>query len=394
MSPSAASLASHPLLACEQDRFAAASILLSMSHEEPPQPDIETSDEQHNSSDGANASRKGQPWTEEEHLAFLQGLRKLGKGNWRAIARQFVPSRTPTQVASHAQKHFMRIAGATKRKSRFTTLETEVGAPAKTVQANDSSELQQLNRQCPDQPGTLQPASFQSMSAPFPAMPFPFMPPMMFPGPFFPPFLYPPPAFAAAALSTLPKQGHVPVMMPPMFPMAAAMMGMNSFFMAQQMVAATQAAAANAAAVMQTATSGGGTTAGTGPTATADTANSDEVQRRTQSAAPGSPTICKPEAQLARPAKAAPAAAAVASGPALACGTGTGGNSSSGGATSGGARDSNALDKLRAVGGSLQEHVQYPLPAPGPPRQDDGGSSFHTSSHSAFRPPQEVKSES
>ncbi|GIL47804.1 hypothetical protein Vafri_3918 [Volvox africanus] len=386
MSPSAASLASHPLLACEPDRFAAASILLSMSHEEPPQQDVETSDEQHNSSDGANASRKGQPWTEEEHLAFLQGLRKLGKGNWRAIARQFVPSRTPTQVASHAQKHFMRIAGATKRKSRFTTLETEAGAPAKAIQANESNEVQQTNRQCPEQPGTLQPASFQGMSAPFPAMPFPFMPPMMFPGPFFPPFLYPPPAFAASAL---PKQGHVPMMMPPMFPMAAAMMGMNSFFMAQQMVAAAQAAAANAAAVMQAATSGGGTTAGTGPTATADTANSDEVQRRTQSVAPGSPTICKPEAQHARPSMAVPssAAAAVASGPALACGAGR--NSSSGGAG-----ESTALDKLRTAGSSLQEHVQYTLTAPGPPRQDDGGSSFHTSSHSAFRPPQEVKSES
>ena len=45
----------------------------------------------------------GLPWTEDEHLAFLAGLKKLGKGNWRGIAKQFCPSRTSTQVASHAQ---------------------------------------------------------------------------------------------------------------------------------------------------------------------------------------------------------------------------------------------------------------------------------------------------
>jgi SHAQKYF class myb-like DNA-binding protein len=48
------------------------------------------------------------PWTEEEHNMFLRGLEKLGKGNWRGISRDFVTTRTPTQVASHAQKHFLR----------------------------------------------------------------------------------------------------------------------------------------------------------------------------------------------------------------------------------------------------------------------------------------------
>lgn len=99
------------------------------------------------------------PWTESEHLAFLEGLRNLGKGNWcvpprppaplhagrggtdaspfpslpppptrRGIAQYYVPSRTPTQVASHAQKHYLRLNGATKRKSRFAALE-EVRTP-------------------------------------------------------------------------------------------------------------------------------------------------------------------------------------------------------------------------------------------------------------------------
>ena len=61
-------------------------------------------------------------------MAFLAGLRKFGKGSWRAIARCYVPSRTPTQVASHAQKHYLRVQGATKRKSRFTEVEQACAA--------------------------------------------------------------------------------------------------------------------------------------------------------------------------------------------------------------------------------------------------------------------------
>ncbi|KAF8393442.1 hypothetical protein HHK36_021686 [Tetracentron sinense] len=41
--------------------------------------------------------KKGNPWTEEEHRLFLMGLQKLGKGDWRGIARKFVISRSPTQ---------------------------------------------------------------------------------------------------------------------------------------------------------------------------------------------------------------------------------------------------------------------------------------------------------
>lgn len=62
--------------------------------------------------------KKGTPWTEEEHRLFLVGLQKLGKGDWRGIARNYVLSRTPTQVASHAQKYFIRQCSATRRKRR------------------------------------------------------------------------------------------------------------------------------------------------------------------------------------------------------------------------------------------------------------------------------------
>ncbi|KAA8539755.1 hypothetical protein F0562_026447 [Nyssa sinensis] len=66
----------------------------------------------------AHERKKGVAWTEEEHRCFLLGLEKLGKGDWRGISRNFVSSRTPTQVASHAQKYFMRMAATKKKKLR------------------------------------------------------------------------------------------------------------------------------------------------------------------------------------------------------------------------------------------------------------------------------------
>ncbi|KAK2454164.1 transcription factor MYBS3 [Trifolium repens] len=61
-------------------------------------------------------------WTEKEHKAFLKGLKAVGKGRWKNISRNFVITKTPTQVASHAQKYFQRngpIFCRTKRQSIF-----------------------------------------------------------------------------------------------------------------------------------------------------------------------------------------------------------------------------------------------------------------------------------
>lgn len=66
--------------------------------------------------------KKGVPWTEEEHRRFLNGLEKLGKGDWRGISRNFVTTRTPTQVASHAQKYFLRQSSLNKKKKTFKSL--------------------------------------------------------------------------------------------------------------------------------------------------------------------------------------------------------------------------------------------------------------------------------
>ncbi|CDP01717.1 unnamed protein product [Coffea canephora] len=59
--------------------------------------------------------KKGRPWSKEEHRLFLQGLDKYGRGDWRSISRLCVRSRTPTQVASHAQKYFKRMVVVDKK---------------------------------------------------------------------------------------------------------------------------------------------------------------------------------------------------------------------------------------------------------------------------------------
>lgn len=62
--------------------------------------------------------KKGVPWTEEEHRRFLMGLEKYGKGDWRNISRNFVISKSPTQVASHAQKYYLRQLSKEKERKR------------------------------------------------------------------------------------------------------------------------------------------------------------------------------------------------------------------------------------------------------------------------------------
>lgn len=69
-------------------------------------------------------------------MMFLLGLQKLGKGDWRGIARNYVVSRTPTQVASHAQKYFIRQSNVSRRKRRsslFDIVADEVSTLSETL---------------------------------------------------------------------------------------------------------------------------------------------------------------------------------------------------------------------------------------------------------------------
>ncbi|KAL6005333.1 hypothetical protein ACLOJK_005898 [Asimina triloba] len=66
------------------------------------------------------------------HQLFLIGLQKYGRGDWRSISRNAVVSRTPTQVASHAQKYYLRLNSVKKEKKRSSIhdITTVNGVPA------------------------------------------------------------------------------------------------------------------------------------------------------------------------------------------------------------------------------------------------------------------------
>uniref|UniRef100_A0A5B6YH26 Putative MYB transcription factor 1 n=1 Tax=Davidia involucrata TaxID=16924 RepID=A0A5B6YH26_DAVIN len=87
--------------------------------------------------------KRGVPWTEEEHKLFLLGLQKVGKGDWRGISRNFVKTRTPTQVASHAQKYFLRRNNLNRRRRRSSlfdiTTDSVIAIPMEEEQGHQDS---------------------------------------------------------------------------------------------------------------------------------------------------------------------------------------------------------------------------------------------------------------
>ncbi|KAF8783571.1 hypothetical protein HU200_000509 [Digitaria exilis] len=80
--------------------------------------------------------KKGVPWSEEEHRLFLEGLEKLGRGDWRGISRGF--------VASHAQKFFLRQNSAGKKsnaKRRSSLFDMAAGGTSRSLSPKASCDL-------------------------------------------------------------------------------------------------------------------------------------------------------------------------------------------------------------------------------------------------------------
>ncbi|KAG7592216.1 Myb domain [Arabidopsis thaliana x Arabidopsis arenosa] len=100
-------------------------------------------------SSSSGGRKRGVPWTENEHKRFLIGLQKVGKGDWKGISRNFVKSRTPTQVASHAQKYFLRRTNLNRRRRRSSlfdiTTETVTEMPMEQDPTQENSPLPETN---------------------------------------------------------------------------------------------------------------------------------------------------------------------------------------------------------------------------------------------------------
>ncbi|KAL2238312.1 transcription factor DIVARICATA isoform X2 [Sesamum indicum] len=110
--------------------------------------------------------KKGVPWTEEEHKLFLMGLKKYGKGDWRNISRNFVITRTPTQVASHAQKYFIRQLSGGKDKRRASIHDIT------TVNLNDDQTPSPDNKKAPSPEQSTSVLGQQSNSSAIQKLPF------------------------------------------------------------------------------------------------------------------------------------------------------------------------------------------------------------------------------
>ncbi|KAL1550942.1 transcription factor MYB1R1-like [Salvia divinorum] len=107
--------------------------------------------------------KRGVPWSEEEHRLFLLGLQKVGKGDWRGISRNYVKTRTPTQVASHAQKYFLRRNNHNRRRRRSSLF--DITTDAVVGSAIEDDHMYQENSPQPP-PTTQQSKSLENFSLP------------------------------------------------------------------------------------------------------------------------------------------------------------------------------------------------------------------------------------
>ncbi|KAK7377487.1 hypothetical protein VNO80_02912 [Phaseolus coccineus] len=64
-----------------------------------------------------SSKRKRITWTMEEHRLFLEGLHIYGRGYWKKISN-YIQTKDATQVASHAQKYFIRNNISKEKKKR------------------------------------------------------------------------------------------------------------------------------------------------------------------------------------------------------------------------------------------------------------------------------------
>nr|AVL95369.1 transcription factor MYB12 [Diospyros kaki] len=128
-------------------------------------------DSVHHRSAASLERKRGVPWTEEEHKLFLLGLQKVGKGDWRGISRNFVKTRTPTQVASHAQKYFLRRSNLNRRRRRSSLFDITAESVIAIPMGEETIHQERQNQ--PPLPPTLLPSPKTSNISGAQVLPFP-----------------------------------------------------------------------------------------------------------------------------------------------------------------------------------------------------------------------------
>lgn len=83
---------------------------------------------------------------------FLLGLSKFGKGDWRSISRNYVISRTPTQVASHAQKYFIRLNSMNRDRRRSSIHDITSVNNVDVLSSSQTSSIGSSTKHPPPQP--------------------------------------------------------------------------------------------------------------------------------------------------------------------------------------------------------------------------------------------------
>lgn len=147
---------------------------------------------------------------------FLLGLDKFGKGDWRSISRNFVISRTPTQVASHAQKYFIRL-NSINRDRRRSSIHDITSVNSGEVSSSPQGPI--TGQGNGTHPATIRP--------PMAHQPLPSQPPIPAVGMYGPPLGHPVPGHMISAIGTpvmLPPPGHVPYVVPVAHPVLSPKM--------------------------------------------------------------------------------------------------------------------------------------------------------------------------
>ncbi|XP_045809915.1 transcription factor KUA1-like [Trifolium pratense] len=101
--------------------------------------------------DANREEKKRKHWKEDEHRQFLKGLLKYQRGQWKEISKEFVTTRSPSQIASHAQKYFDRNKDAVKkaRKKRRSIHDTTIDNNGRLVilPVEKQNEIPSIERQ-------------------------------------------------------------------------------------------------------------------------------------------------------------------------------------------------------------------------------------------------------